>query len=99
MNEPGPSQGVPDPVVDEKDPRILTMTALGRLGRFGNQIFQYAFLKICARTSGASVQTQPWVGQALFGQNDPPVSVSLEPLVESGSTMESMLGIVPEFIP
>ena len=79
--------------------RILTMTAIGRLGRFGNQIFQYAFLKICARASNADVQTQPWIGQALFGHADPPVSVSLEPLVETGSNMESLLDVVPEFIP
>ena len=87
------------PVVNAEDPRILTMTALGRLGRFGNQIFQYAFLKICARTSGAQVQTEPWFGQLLFGHTDPPVSVSLEPLVETGSNMESILDVVPEFLP
>ena len=75
------------------------MPALGRLGRFGNQIFQYAFLKIAARASGAEVQTDPWVGQALFGHNDPPVTVALEPLVEFGSTLESVLEIVPEFMP
>ena len=85
--------------VDKVDPHILTMPALGRLGRFGNQIFQYAFLKIAARASNAEVQTERWVGQDLFGHRDPPVSVHLEPLVETGSTMESMLGIVPEFIP
>lgn len=99
MEEKEFSPGLTDPASDVQDPPILTMTALGRLGRFGNQIFQYAFLKICARASNAQVQTEPWVGQALFGHKDPPVSVSVEPLVETGSTMESMLGIVPEFMP
>ncbi|CAA9590340.1 Two-component transcriptional response regulator, LuxR family [uncultured Synechococcales cyanobacterium] len=28
---------------------ILTMLSLGKTGRFGNQLFQYAFLQICAR--------------------------------------------------
>lgn len=93
------SPSLTHPAVDSEDPRILTMTALGRLGRFGNQIFQYAFLKICARASNAEVQTEPWVGQALFGLDDPPVSVHLEPLVETGSNMESILDVVPEFLP
>ena len=78
---------------------MLTMRAIGRMGRFGNQIFQYAFLKICARASNAEVQTDPWVGQALFGHADPPVSTTLMPLVEIGSNMGSLLEVVPEFVP
>ncbi|MDY6898004.1 MAG: hypothetical protein SWZ49_07980, partial [Cyanobacteriota bacterium] len=32
---------------------VLTMSSIGKLGRFGNQIFQYAFLRICAEQSRA----------------------------------------------
>jgi protein subunit release factor A len=55
-----------------KDPNndqqaVLTMSSIGKLGRFGNQLFQYAFLRICAERSGARIECPPWVGQALFG--------------------------------
>ncbi len=80
-------------------PPIHTMNALGQMGRFGNQVFQYAFLRICARQSGTSIQCSPWVGQKLFGHADPPVSVSLKPLVEKGSNLEWILEVVPEFTP
>jgi hypothetical protein len=46
------------------------MSSLGRLGRFGNQIFQYAFLRICANESGARVGNEascPRSVGALFG--------------------------------
>ena len=48
----------------------ITMTTLGKNGRFGNQIFQYAFLKIYALKYHLSVQTPNWIGQELFGHND-----------------------------
>jgi hypothetical protein len=35
---------------------VLTMSSLGQLGRFGNQLFQYAFLRICAHKTGALVE-------------------------------------------
>lgn len=81
------------------EPPVLTMSALGQLGRFGNQVFQYAFLRICAKASGATIQCAPWVGQSLFGHSDPSVSVSLEPLIETGPNADALLEIVPEFIP
>lgn len=75
------------------------MSALGQLGRFGNQVFQYAFLRICARTSGATIQCAPWAGQSLFGHADPSVSISLDPLLETGPNADALLEAVPEFIP
>ena len=84
--------------IDAAEPRILTMSAIGKLGRFGNQIFQYAFLRICGRASNARIETAPWVGQALFHIDDPPVSVHLDKLVESGSNMEGIFDVVPEFM-
>jgi glycosyl transferase family 11 len=79
--------------------RVLTMSAMGQLGRFGNQIFEYAFLRICARTSNAEVQCAPWPGQSLFGRYDPPVTVRLVPRLERGSTFERALLSFPEFMP
>lgn len=50
----------------------VTMSSLGKNGRFGNQLFQYAFLKIYARRFGLRVRTPAWIGQSLFGLPDQP---------------------------
>lgn len=52
----------------------ITMRSLGKNGRFGNQIFQYAFLRYYARKHGLDYQVPAWIGQRLFGLNDPPIS-------------------------
>jgi FkbM family methyltransferase len=50
---------------------VVTMSSFGSNGRFANQLFQYLFLSLVARRQGAIVQTSPWVGQELFGFDDP----------------------------
>ena len=57
---------------------MITMRRLGKYGRFGNQIFQYAFLRIA---SGGDYQCPPWIGQYLFGHKDPPVTRKLRTTV------------------
>jgi len=47
-----------------------TVRKLGRKGRFGNQLFQYARLR---QEAGDRYQCGVWAGQELFGLNDPPV--------------------------
>ena len=83
----------------DSDRGVLAMSGLGEVGRFGNQIFQYAFLRICAKVSGMSVETAPWIGQDLFGHNDPPISRELEYLVENDFGFEVVLEILPELLP
>lgn len=78
---------------------VLTMSSLGQLGRFGNQLFQYAFLRICAHKSGARVECPPWIGQTLFGCNDAPISRRLPPAIEQREVGESLFDAIPEFIP
>ena len=78
---------------------VLTMSSLGQLGRFGNQIFQYAFLRICAQKSGVTVECPPWIGQTLFGYDDAPISKRLPPAIECRDFGESLFEIIPEFIP
>ena len=58
------------------------MSTLGFNGRFANQVFQYAFLKLQARKHQLRAETPPWIGQFLFGHDDPPVSRSLPMVVE-----------------
>jgi len=78
---------------------VLTMSSIGKLGRFGNQLFQYAFLMICAKKSGARVECPPWIGQTLFGHNLPPISKRLPPAIERKDFGESLFDVIPEFIP
>lgn len=66
--------------------RYITMSLLGRYGRLGNQLFQYAFLRIAARKCGAILQTAPWVGEYLFGLPPSPVTVNLPALQEAYSS-------------
>lgn len=77
---------------------VLTMSSLGKLGRFGNQLFQYAFLRICALRSNAQVQCSAWVGQSLFGHADPPVSQRLPAAIEQLEQGETLFDAFP-FIP
>lgn len=98
-------QSLPPYQADHDEQPVLSMSFLGKLGLFGNQIFQYAFLRICAEKSGARVQCSPWVGQVLFGHQDDPVACRLPPAVEyreigeQRRIGESFYDFVPEFIP
>lgn len=58
---------------------LITMSRFGTdyWGRFGNQIFQYAFLHLYTEKNNFRIQIAPWIGQYLFGHNDPPIT---EPL-------------------
>ncbi len=47
------------------------MWCLGRLGKFGNQLLQYGFLRIYANLHGLTVETPGWIGERLFGFRDP----------------------------
>lgn len=80
------------------DEQILTMSCLGKLGRFGNQMFQYAFLRICAKKSGARVECPPWIGQTLFGHKDAPISKPLPPAIECWDAGENIFDVLPEVI-
>lgn len=78
---------------------LLTMSSMGQLGRFGNQLFQYAFLRICAENSEANVECPAWIGQTLFGHNDAPISRRLPPAVEQQDIGQNLFDVIPEFIP
>lgn len=57
--------------------QVITMRQFGGMGRFANQMFQYAFLKTYALRYGCALQLPPWVGQHLFGCDEPPVTEDL----------------------
>ncbi len=56
---------------------LITMSCLGRMGRWGNQAFQYIFLRTYAQRYGLDYQCPRWIGQQLFGHEDPPITVNL----------------------
>lgn len=49
---------------------IVTMSSLGSNGRFGNQLFQYAYVKLYALRHGLEPMLPRWAGNQLFGLND-----------------------------
>lgn len=63
--------------------KLVQISTLGRNGRFGNQLFQYAFARTYAEHVGAILETPPWIGQELFGLHDPPISCMLPQRHES----------------
>src|SRR5919202_2877616 len=77
---------------------VLTMSCLGKLGRFGNQLFQYAFLRICAERSGSRVECPFWIGQTLFGHKDASISQQLPPAIERCDVGENLFDAIPELI-
>jgi FkbM family methyltransferase len=69
---------------------VLSMSTLGKNGRFANQIFQYAFLRILAHHHGAAVQTPPWIGQKLFGHADAAAAAGLSLCAEGRDLVEGV---------
>jgi hypothetical protein len=59
------------------------MWCLGRLGKFGNQLIQYAFLRIYAHRHGLGVETPRWVGQKIYGFSDPAPKRLRAPVVDA----------------
>ncbi len=49
---------------------LVGCSTLGRNGRLGNQLFQYAFARLMAEHHGAVLQTPPWIGRQIFGLQD-----------------------------
>lgn len=52
---------------------VVTMSTLGKKGRFGNQVFQYAFLKIYAKVfniieAKKLISYDPWASPPLLNR-------------------------------
>ena len=57
--------------------RIITISTLGKRGRFGNQMFQYAFARAYAEKYNCILQTPKWIGQDIFEIQDPLITNKL----------------------
>jgi len=61
----------------------VSMWCLGRLGKFGNQLFQYAFLRIYAQKHDLRYEVPDWIGQTLFDLPDAPLNSDLPPALDT----------------
>jgi len=61
---------------------VVAMTRFGRMGRFANQLFQYAYLNGVAKRTRSQLQLPPWVGNQLFGLCNSPINNRLPEFVE-----------------
>jgi len=57
--------------------RIVQFTQLGNFGRFGNQLFQYAFARAYAEKYDAVLETPTWIGEEIFNIPNTPLSCKL----------------------
>ena len=64
--------------------QIISMRKFGSMGRFGNQLFQYMFIRLYAQRYGLRYELPPWVGDLLFGfwASDNPVRANLPQYTE-----------------
>lgn len=53
-----------------QDERVLAISCLTRLGQFGNQLFQYAFLRVLADANSLRSLCPAWLGAKVFGLSD-----------------------------
>lgn len=80
-------------------PGIVQISCLGTLGRFGNQLFQYAAAKGYARKIGATLEIPPWyLANRLFKNiKDPAVTspiarLPIEQIPEDGQSNVNLYG-------
>jgi hypothetical protein len=59
------------------------MSAFGELGRFGNQMLQYMFMRIYADNVHAELQLPDWVGKHLFDLPESPISCAYPAVIEA----------------
>ncbi len=61
---------------------VVASSTLGALGRFGNQLLQYGFLRLYAARHGLALETPRWIGHELFDCREPPVASGRPVLTE-----------------
>jgi hypothetical protein len=60
----------------------IAFPKLGTQGRLGNQMFQYAFLRISARRLGTRFQCPAWIGDRIFCLDDAAERVDAPPVLD-----------------
>ena len=65
--------------------RTFSVSQLGRMGRFGNSVFQYMFAKTYARRFDLQVECPSWIGNFLFDARDLPLTHQFRVFSEKAS--------------
>lgn len=82
----------PRPSVSPPEKR-MSINALGRNGRFGNQLLQYGVAALYANRHGLELQVPHWPGRALFDLDDPmPSRPALPRLTDAERILPTGLG-------
>ncbi|UKJ77594.1 tetratricopeptide repeat protein [Azospirillum brasilense] len=71
--------------------RRLSVSTLGDAGRFGNQLLQYGYLRVCAERNGMELETPEWIGRHLYGLDDPLPGPPLPSLHEEDCGVPALL--------
>ncbi|MBB3266751.1 tetratricopeptide (TPR) repeat protein [Azospirillum sp. OGB3] len=71
--------------------RRLSVSTLGHAGRFGNQLLQYGYLRVCAERNGMELETPEWIGRHLYGLDDPLPGPPLPSLHEEDCGVPALL--------
>jgi FkbM family methyltransferase len=75
----------------EPSKRRVQMTSLGSSGRFGNQLLQYAFIRLYAEKHDLTAELPDWIGRDLFDLDDPFPSVELPRIDENDEDLFALL--------
>jgi len=87
----GPSVPARREIVQNR--RRVQMRSLGQNGRFGNQLLQYAFVRLYAQQHDLAAEFPDWIGRDIFDFDDPFPSANLPSLNESDADLfGSLLG-------
>jgi len=73
---------------------VISMSRLGKKGKFGNQIFQYSFLKLYAKEHDLRLEIPSWIGKYLFGHDDPPISQNFPVIEEQPQPYENSESLI-----
>ncbi|MBK3733686.1 glycosyltransferase [Azospirillum brasilense] len=83
----------PSPVAAGGPGRRLASTALGRNGRFGNQLLQYGALRLYAARHGLTLEVPPWLGRHLYDHDDPLPGPALPRVAEADGERAVIAGL------
>lgn len=85
------TRSVAHPVAAPDTSARITMRELGRHGQWGNQLFEYMFIRVAAKRLGINYEVPIWAGQRIFGHKDPPITSTFATVRETYSDAELVI--------
>lgn len=78
---------------------MISLSQLGNMGRLGNQLFQYAFLRSTATKLGVKFWCPEWEGDSIFDLNDKNQRLNDRPVLSSWHAPETECGWIENWEP